>query len=145
MRTHGTCRAALLLGWTGLLLACAAPVERVETGRPGCLSISLARDFRMLDEQNLVVYAPWPHHVQLSPGCAALPARHRIGLSARGDQLCGFAGDAVILNGAFPERCPVLRVERLDDEGLEELLWRFEGREPAAGGQQVEIPRIEED
>ncbi len=108
-----------------------------------CLSVSQARDFRFLDEQNLVVFSPGnqPWHVQLRGGCPELDGQVRIALRARSDQMCGYAGDEVIVRGAFSDRCPVANVTRLDSAALEVLTEAFTVRGRSAGEFEVEIPR----
>lgn len=107
-----------------------------------CFSVSLARDFRYLDDMNLIVFAParQPYHLELAPTCFGLRGEIAIGLSARTDRMCGFAGDAVLAGrGALRERCPVVSVRRLDDDQLQILIDQFEGPERGEGAIEVEI------
>lgn len=111
-----------------------------------CFTVSLARDFRYLDDRNLIVFAPagQPYHLELSLVCMGLRGDVSIGLRSRTDRMCGFAGDAVLVDGAFAERCPVLRVTRLDQNALEVLIARFEGDGDAGDAVEVEIPAAED-
>jgi hypothetical protein len=119
--------------------------ERRTTLGTDCFTTSMARDFRYLDDTNLIVFAParQAYHVELGGTCIGLRGRTRIALSSRTDRMCGFAGEAVIVNGSFPERCPVLSVRRLDADGLEALLDRFE-RGGERDAVEVEIPEAED-
>lgn len=124
--------------------------DRTTTSGVGgdCFTVSLARDFRYLDDQNLIVYAAGrnPYHVELSQACFGLRGEHVIALRSRTDRMCGFAGDTVIVGGgAFADRCPVLSVRRLDDEQLQVLLAEYgaEGRENQPI--EVEVAELPED
>jgi hypothetical protein len=117
--------------------------ERSVTVGTDCFFVSQARDFRNLDDRNLIVFAPrnQPFHVELASGCFGLRGSSIIALRSRTDRMCGFGGDAVVVDGALPERCPVLGVTRLDEDGLRLLLERFEADSGEPGGQfETEIP-----
>lgn len=143
---------------TMILAGCAGtrgPVDEVaeRTTSPGgdCFTVSLARDFRYLDDYNLIVHAAGrtPYHVELSQACFGLGGDFAIGLRARSGRMCGFAGDEVIVRGfGIPERCPVLSVRRLDDDQLQILVDQFnaEGREDSPiEVEEVELPEDELD
>jgi len=117
----------------------------IETSRSvgtDCFTVSLARDFRYLDDRNLIVFvsARQPYHLELAPSCIGLRGEFEIALRARNDRMCGFAGDAVFVDGAIAQRCPVLSVTRLDENALQGLLVQFDLAEPASEGVVVEIP-----
>ena len=139
-----------------LLAGCATPGDRESTSDRGIstdwVRIDQVRDFRALDNRNLVLYAPsrrQAYHVELGPACHGLRFADRIALRGRQGRIGGFAGDAVLIErGGSPERCPVSSVRRLDEAGLEELLARHDRRtddEPAADETEVEIPRRDDD
>lgn len=111
-----------------------------------CFTVSQARDFGYLDDRNLIVYAPArrAYHVELAGPCMGLRGRSRIALRARTDRMCGFGGDAVMVNGGFPERCPVRGVRRLDEDELQRLLERFEAAGAPADAVEIEIPADDE-
>jgi hypothetical protein len=137
-----------------LLAACAGgttqrsdedrPVSTAATGSQ-CLNIAQARDFRHLAPDNLLVYAPgnqaW--HVELS-NCRELSGQFQIALRSRTSQLCGVAGDEVIVRGAFTERCPVIRVTRVGSGEIDALIDRFSERPRAEGEFEVVIPQRDE-
>ena len=121
-------RSVRLTAATLVLAGCAgAPGPADEVARRtssvagDCFTVSLARDFRYLDDHNIIVYAAGrtPYHVEMSQSCFGLRGEFTIALSSRTERMCGFAGDSVIVRGVgFPERCPVLSVRRLDaDQG----------------------------
>lgn len=110
--------------------------------------IDQVRDFRVLDDSNLILYAPTrrqAYHVELMPACQGLRFADTIALRGRTGRLAGFAGDRVIIDRpGVPDRCPVTSVRRLDETSLTELIVSFEGEpegEPAADEAEVEIPR----
>ncbi len=64
----------------------------------------------------------------------------QVALRSRTDRMCGFAGDTVIVDGAFTQRCPVLSVRRLDEDELQAVIAEFEPPAPVDEGVEVEIP-----
>ncbi len=118
---------------------------RAATAGGQCLNIAQARDFRHLAPDHLIVYAPrnqaW--HVELS-NCPEMSHQHQIGLRSRTNQLCGMAGDEIILRGAFTERCPVIRVTRVGSDEIEALIDRFSEGRRTEGEFEVVIPQREE-
>jgi|GEM_PF-5056732 hypothetical protein len=143
---------------TIILAGCAGTREPAgdvasRTTSPGgdCFTVSLARDFRYLDDHNLIVYAAGrePYHVELSQACFGLGGDFQIGLRSRTGRMCGFGGEEVIVRGfGVPERCPVLSVRRLDDDQLQILVDQFNagGRETAPiEVEEVDLPEGESD
>jgi len=145
----------LLFGTVAVALAgCAATggageraVETTGSVGTDCFTVSRVRDFRYLDDRNLIVFAAarQPYHIELGATCMGLRSEFRIALRARSDRMCGFAGDAVIVDGAFTQRCPVLSVTRLNENALQALLVGFEQAEPIVEGEVVELPAETED
>lgn len=134
------------------LAACAGQPDEAADGRTAgvstdCFTISLADDFRYLDDDNLIVYAPAgrPYHVELSGVCTGLRGEIDIALTARTGRVCGFAGDAVVVDGAFTQRCPILSVRRLDEDQVQTLIDQFEGGDEAEGEFEVVVPPDEEE
>ena len=133
-----------------LVAACAAPsavdgvAERTTSIATDCFTVSQARDFRYLDDHNLIVYAPArvPYHLELSQTCFGLRGNFAVGLRSRTDQMCGFAGDSVVVNGSFPERCSVLSVRRLDEDQLAILVAQFENDGPSDPAIEVEVTEL---
>lgn len=140
---------AVLVGCGGTSEREPRPMRTTSIGTD-CIDISLARDFRYLDDYNLIVYAPSRpgYHVELAQTCLGLRGQFRLALRSRTDRLCGFAGDAIVVDSGFPERCSVLSVRRLDAAAHDALIAQFEtGREHQQGSfevEQVEIPDDEE-
>lgn len=144
----------LLAAGTLLLTACATPAGdrgAASESRPistDWVRTDQVRDFRVLDDSNLVLYAPsrrQAFHVELMPPCHGLRFADTIALRGRGGRLGGFAGDSVVVPRAgLSDRCPVSSVRRLSEAELAELIVRFDGEgdgEPAAEETEIEIPR----
>jgi hypothetical protein len=97
-----------------------------ETGSDGCFFVRDVQDFRALDQSNLIVYAPTkaqPYHVRINPPAPELRSADRIAFTSRNSRICGYAGDALIIDSAgSPRRNSVLAVSRLDAAGLQRLL-----------------------
>lgn len=153
---------SLLLPIVALAAGCATVPESAEEredevveSRPistDWVRIDQVRDFRVLDDSNLILYAPTrrqAYHVELMPPCRGLRFSDTIALRGRMERLGGFAGDSVIIQpGLMPQRCPVSSVRRLGETELAELLVRFEGEapgEPAADETEIELPQGEEE
>lgn len=143
----GLAVALTLAGCAGAVGGAAEPdAGRRTSVATDCFTVSLARDFRYLDERNLIVYAPArrAYHVELSQVCMGLRGQIRLALRSRTDRMCGFAGDAVIGNGAFAERCPVLAVRQLDEDQLQVLIRQFEPDAASEPEFEVVIPEGED-
>lgn len=148
-RASTTRRRLAALGAAAALAGCAGGPDRTDgpvgattsTVGTDCFTVSRARDFRYLDSRNLVVFAPrrQAYHLELSGACMSLRGQTSIGLRSRSDRMCGFAGDAVVTDDQPAQRCPVLSVQRLDEDALQALLDGFE-RDAGDGAIEVEIP-----
>lgn len=139
----GRGRVAVCRGGLGavlaLLAACAAappgeaprrPTVRAgEFGTPDCFLRRLASDFRVLDDRNLVVFAPGradAYHVQVSLPLQGLRFADAVAFESRNTRICGYAGDELVVSrGGGPEQASVIGVYRLDRRALEGLLARF--------------------
>jgi hypothetical protein len=105
-------------------------VRAGEFGTPDCFLRRSAGDFRVLDERNLIVFAPGradAYHVQVSMPLHGMPFANTLAFESRSSRLCGYAGDALLLPGGAggPDRASVIGVYRLDGPALEGLLARF--------------------
>jgi hypothetical protein len=98
------------------------------------------REYRALDDQNLILYGPGrrPYHVVLVTRAMDLESEFSIGVYDRDaalsavSRICPYGGDAIIIEGAFTERIPIRSIEAIDDAGVESLLVRFGKLEPAS-------------
>lgn len=139
---------ALLAACTGGITQRDAEDQLVHATATGgqCLNIAQAEQFRFLAADQLIVYAPrnQPWHVELISDCREVPRRTRITLHSRTSELCGVAGDEIVVRGEFRERCQVLRVTRVRFGEIGELIDRHSDRPRAAGEFEVVIPQRDE-
>lgn len=97
-----------------------------QTGSPACFVRRLVASFTVLDETNLVVYAPSrddAYHVRISPPAPEMASAGALAFTSRGHQVCGAAEDAVFFqpDPAAP-RHAIIGVSRLSEGALEQLL-----------------------
>ena len=121
------------------LVACAsqssgekeATTEREPRGSD-CIFESTIRDYRVLDESNLVVTAAQrkKYHIQLSRPAFGLNSTWGIGFSSPTNQICsGFS--SVVFNGSFEtEEIRIYSIRALNEPEYENLLIRFGLKEP---------------
>ncbi len=121
------------------LVACAgqsssendATAEREPRGSD-CIFESTIRDYRVLDESNLVVTAAQrkKYHIQLSRPAYGLNSTWGIGFSSPTSQICsGFS--SVVFNGSFEtEEIRISSIRALNEPEYENLLIRFGLKEP---------------
>lgn len=104
-------------------------VKPGEFGTAACFYRSLIEDFTVLDQSNLVVYAPNKanaYHVYISPPDPELGFATTLGFWSRSSQICGYAGDALVLKTAGQSgRASIFGVYRLNEAALSGLLARF--------------------
>lgn len=140
-----TAAAMLVAGCAGTDRQVDEVAERTTSVASDCFTVSLARDFRYLDDHNLIVYAAGrnPYHVELSQACLGLGGEFAIALRSRTDRMCGFAGDEVIVRGlGRPERCSVLSVRRLDEEQMQLLVDQYDAEDREDSPIDVEVAEL---
>ena len=98
-----------------------------------CIFFRTLYDWQPLNNNNLIVWAPsrnHPYQIQLDRPCFGLKFAHTIGFTSRDSRLCGFGGDAVLVEsgGGPPDRCPIGSITALTEEGLKSLLAQAPGR-----------------
>ncbi len=98
-----------------------------------CVFFRTLYDWRPLNNTSLIVWAPsrsHPYHIQLDKPCFGLKFAHTIGFTSRDSRLCGFGGDAVLVEsgGGLPDRCPIGSITELTEESLKSLLAQAPGR-----------------
>jgi hypothetical protein len=98
-----------------------------------CFFASTLRDWRPLDDANLVLFGSGrtPYHVELFRPAIGLSFNVMIGVYDRDGRICPYGGDAIIVDGAMPDRVPIRSIKRLTDEQLDELYVQFGVRAPA--------------
>lgn len=107
-----------------LVAACAAPSQQPGSGRAAgsdCFFASTMRDWRPLDDRNLILFANGrrPYHVELVRPAMGLSFGIMLGVYDRDGRICPFGGDAIVVDGAIPDRIPIRSITRLSPEELE--------------------------
>jgi hypothetical protein len=140
-----------------ILAACAGGSEpslgdetATATGRSDCISTRTIRDYRVLDETNLVVTAQAnrKYHVTLSRRAIGLRSSWKIGFRSTSGRICGGFDDILVDDGFGPERIRIAAITQLTPEEYDALLVRFgkkePANEPAPATQDVESAEVEE-
>ena len=139
------------------LVACAGSPESASeagsaavTGRPDCISTRTIRDYRVLDDANLVVTsgASQKYHVSLSRRALGLRASWKIGFRSTSGRVCGGFDDIIVDDGFGPEQIRIAGIRQLTPEEYEQLLVAFGKKEPttapAPATKPVESAEVEE-
>jgi hypothetical protein len=128
----------LLFGALTLLACAAAPTaERSADGvQPifdDCLFAISLRDWRPLDDRNLLLFANGrrAYHVQLFRPAPDLRFDVMIGVYDDDGMICPYGGDAILTDGPMPDRVPIRSIKRLSDDELDAVYVRFGVRPPA--------------
>jgi hypothetical protein len=126
-------------------------VKAGEFGTPGCFLRQSVQNFEVLDDRNLIVFAPRKtdaYHVQVSPSSGELRFTHTLAFESQGSSVCGYGRDGLIVaeTGTGPRRLSITSVYRLDAAALDGLRVRF-GKQTVPGattpkaGEGAEIER----
>ena len=139
------------------LVACAGGTEPSlgdETeafgGGSDCISTRTIRDYRVLDDSNLVVTAQAnnKYHVTLSRRAIGLRSSWKIGFRSTSGRVCGGFDDILVDDGFGPERIRIAAIRQLTPEEYDALLVRFGKKEPAIeqapATDEVESAEVEE-
>jgi hypothetical protein len=129
-----------ILLFSSILVACAGSPEPSLVDAPeavargsDCISTRTIRDYRVLDDANLVVTAQANnrYHVTLSRRAPGLRSSWKIGFRSTSGQVCGGFDDILVDDGFGPERIRIASITQLTPEEYEALLVRFGKKEPA--------------
>ena len=124
---------------SSILLACVSPGEAVDgeesavqTRRTDCISSGTIRDYRVLDDANLIVSGSGnrKYHVTLSRRAPGLRSAWKIGFRSTTGQICASFGELVVDDGMGPERIRIASIRQLTPDEHETLLVRFGKIEP---------------
>ncbi|MGI9219758.1 MAG: DUF6491 family protein [Woeseiaceae bacterium] len=102
------------------------------SSRTDCISQGSIRDYRVLDDANLIVTerASRKYHVELSRRVYGFRASRSIGFESDSSRICGRFDDIVVDGSLGVERVPIASIRRLTPEQEEDLLIRFGIIEP---------------
>jgi hypothetical protein len=146
-----------MIFFSSILIACAGAPESSQdgaaggsTGRLDCISTGTIRDYRVLDDANLVVTGNGnrKYHVWLSRRAVGLRSSWKIGFRSTSGRICGGFDDILVDDGLGPERIRIAGIRQLTPEDYNELMVRF-GKieptvEPAPAPESVEGAEVEE-
>ena len=140
-----------------ILVACAGTQESSQDGEAGgsagrldCISTGTIRDYRVLDDANLVVTGNGnrKYHVWLSRRAIGLRTSWKIGFRSASGRICGGFDDILVDDGFGAERIRIAGIRQLTPEEYDELMVRFGKREPAVeqtpATESVESAEVEE-
>ena len=142
---------------SSVLLACASSNEGADepdygrsTGRSDCISEGTIRNFKVLDERNLLVTAMGKrnYHVVLGRSAYGMKSSVRLGFVSATSQICAGFGEVIYDQGFGSENIRILSLTRLSPEQEEMLLVQFGLKEPEfehpRTPEKVEGARVEE-
>ena len=121
------------------LLACAGSSGQPESGSladepvsTDCISQRSVRDYKVLDEANLIVTggANRKYHVLLGRPARGLRSSWQVGFHSASGRICSSFSDLVIEDSIGAETYRITSVRRLTPEDENELLIRFGKKEP---------------
>ena len=124
---------------SSVLFACASTENSATTvpasevsARSDCISQSSIRDYRVLDDANLIVTegVSRTYHVELLRRAHGLRSSRAIGFDSATGRICGRFDDLLYDGSLGTERVAIVSVRRLSPEQEEELLIRFGKKEP---------------
>ncbi len=131
------------------LLACASPEKapssddfEPSTSASDCILEGTIRDYRVLDESNLVVNSSGRrnYHIELHRPAFGLKSSWQIGFSSPGSRICPGFSELIVDDSFGPDAIRIRSIRRLVPEEYEALLVRFGKKEP-----EIEQPREPEE
>jgi hypothetical protein len=110
-----------------------AAAQDIDYRGSDCILIPTIRDYRTLDDRNLLIYGPAnrAYFVTLFRPSFELRSSFQMGFSSRDDRLCPYGGDAIVVGSLNPEEIAIQSISRVTDEQVDQLLVRFGKKEPA--------------
>ena len=125
--------------FSSVLLSCAGTdetadpgVSAAETGRADCILSGSIRDYRVLDDANLVVTAGAKrrYHVTLARRAIGLRSSSQIGFKSSTGSICAGFGELIVDDVMGLDRYRIQSIRQLTPEEYERLLVRFGEKEP---------------
>ena len=98
-----------------------------------CISIRTIRDYTVLDDKNLLIWASAkrPYFVRLSSRAWGLRGSFQLGTVSRDDRLCPYGGDALVFGSFGRDTARIASIRRIRPEEADWLLVRFGKKDPA--------------
>ena len=132
-------KPSVILFYSSILVACAGTSEPSggesyadEPAGSDCISQSSVRDYKVLDDANLIVTAgaSRKYHVLLSRRAMNLQSSRAIAFDANTGRICSKFSDLIVDSSFGPDRIRISSVRRLTPEDEHDLLVRFGKKEP---------------
>jgi len=155
---YNSLKQLLIVISSSVLVACATHEESPDTaayegesrGRD-CISQSTIRDYRVLDDSNLIVTASGrrKYHVTLTRRAFGLRSSWHIGFKSDIGRICDRSGELLVGDGmGMTDSIRVRSVRELDPDEVDDLLIRFGKKEPefeqAPATEKVDGAEVEE-
>ena len=98
-----------------------------------CISIRTIRDYKALDDKNLLIWASSkrPYFVRLFSPAWGLRSSFQLGTVSRDDRLCPYGGDALVFDSAGRDTARIASIRRISPDEADWLLVRFGKKDPA--------------
>jgi Family of unknown function (DUF6491) len=115
----------------GLAVANATPATPLKKNGNECIFISTVGNYRVLDDRNLVIWAPGrrdAYHVELSFPLFSLNSSFQMAMidKDRDGRLCGFSTDRIgVRDFGHPESASIRSMTKLDKGGIVELEQKY--------------------
>ena len=132
-------KQSVILFYSSIFVACAGTSEPSgggsyadEPAGSDCISQSSVRDYKVLDDANLIVTAGAgrKYHVVLSRRAMNLRSSTAIGFHSNTGRICSKFSDLIVDSSFGPDRIRISSVRRLTPEDEHDLLVRFGKKEP---------------
>ena len=132
-------KQSVILFYSSILVACAGTSEPSGGGSyadgpagSDCISQSSVRDYKVLDDANLIVAAGAgrKYHVLLSRRAMHLQSSRAIAFDSNTGRICSNFSDLIVDSSFGPDRIRITSVRRLTPEDEHDLLVRFGKKEP---------------
>ena len=152
----------LLKHWLAVGISCGLAACASAPGEPGndeyagpargsdCIFEGTIRDYRVLDESNLVVTASAKrkYHIELFRRAYGLRSSWHIGFSSPTSRICPGFSEVIVDEGFGHEAIRISRIRALNSDEYEELLIRYGKKQPeideAPATEEVESAEVEE-
>ena len=142
--------SCILAGCAGAQSRPAEPLWLDGGGRSDCISSGSIRDYRVLDDANLIVTAGAKrrYHVMLSRRATGLRGSWQIGFKSTTGSICGGFDELIVDDGMSPRSYRISSIREVSPEEYEQILVRFEKREPdfrqTPASKEIEGAEVEE-
>ena len=157
MKSKPVLKHVLILFSLSSVIGCASSPKEPGSGSladepagSDCISQGSVRDYRVLDDANLIVTAAVrkKYHVVLSRKAMSLQSSHAIGFDTTTSRICSKFSDLIVEGSFGPERIRIVSVRHLTPEDENDLLVRFGKKEPEYEGprqtEEVDGAEVEE-